>query len=323
MDLTSETLDKLLSTARSASAAPTAIPTPPFPGLSYLSSLHRGDIVEIQGPSGSGKTHLLYYLVCSCILPPHFGGWNRVSVIFDTDGSFDVHRLRALLQRRLTHYFPPHNDTTGQVISVALRNVHLFRPNSSSQLAAGLANLPSYHTSNLPTSEIALLAIDSINAFHWLDRFATERHRSAATPTLAQITLTALRNFHRSHRPIIVIVSWGPGVRAAFQLCKLHLPSFPTLINRGWPFPEAINDTHIPLTHQITLNPAHASPPPRNVAVSEGENEQRMSSLAQHVDILAHVKVAVDQGELLVMQIAQDRVVIRMANDSAPVSEGQ
>ncbi|KAI9460925.1 P-loop containing nucleoside triphosphate hydrolase protein [Lactarius psammicola] len=317
MDLNSESLDKLLSTARSASTAPTAIPTPPFPGLSYLSSLHRGDIVEIQGPSGSGKTHLLYYLVCSCILPPHFGGWNKVSVIFDTDGSFDVHRLRALLQRRLTHYFPSHNDSTGQIISVALRNVHLFRPNSSSQLAAGLANLPSYHTSNLPTSEIALLAIDSINAFHWLDRFSVEQHRSAPVPNLSQITLTALRNFHRSHRPIIVIVSWGPGVRAAFQLCKLHLPS---LMNRGWPFPEAINDSHISLTHQITLDLARA-PPPQNVAAGEDENEQRMSSLVRHVDILARVKVAVDQGELLVMQIAQDRVVIRMADDSAPLSE--
>jgi len=174
---------------------------------------------------------------------------------------------------------------------------------------------------NLPTSEIALLAIDSINAFHWLDRFSVERHRSAPTPNLAQITLTALRNFHRSHRPIIVFVSWGPGVRAAFQLCKLHLPSFPTLMNRSRPFPEAINDSHISLTHQITLNLARVSPPPHNVALGEGEDEQRMSSLVRHVDILAHVKVAVDQGELLVMQISQDRVVIRMADDSAPVSE--
>jgi len=307
---------------RVTATAPTAIPTPPFPGLSYLSSLHRGDIVEIQGPSGSGKTHLLYYLICSCILPPHFGGWNKVSVIFDTDGSFDVHRLQALLQSRLTHYFPSHNDSTGQIISVALRNVHLFRPNNSSQLAAGLVNLPSYHMSNLPTSEIALLAIDSIDAFHWLDRFALERHRSALTHNLSQITLTALRNFHRSHRPIIVIASWGPGVRAAFQLCRLHLPSFPTLMNQGWPCPEAINDTHISLTHQITLDLARASPPPNNVAAGEDRNEQRMLSLVRHVDILAHVKVAVDQGELLVMQISQDRVVIRMVDDSsAPVSE--
>ena len=306
---------------RVTDTAPTAIPTPPFPGFSYLSSLRRGDVVEIQGPSGSGKTHLLYYLVCSCILPPHFGGWNKVSVIFDTDGSFDVHRLRALLESRLTQYFPSHSDSTGQIISVALRNVHLFRPSSSSQLAAGLANLPSYHISNLPTSEIALLAIDSISAFHWLDRFSVERHRSAPTSNLSQITLTALRNFHRSHRPIIVFVSWGPGVRAVFQLCKLQLPSSATLTNRSWPFPEVINETHISLTHQITLNMPRVSPPPYNVAVGEGENEQRMSSLVRHVDILATVKVAVDQGEVLVMQISQDRVVMRMADDSAPVSE--
>jgi hypothetical protein len=48
-----------------------------------------------------------------------------------------------------------------------------------------------------------------------------------------------------------------------------------------------------------------------------------MSSLVRHVDVLANVKVAVDQGERLVMQISQDRVVIRMADDSALVNEEQ
>lgn len=94
-------------------------------------------------------------------------------------------------------------------------------------------------------------------------------------------------------------------------------------MNRAWPLPEAINDTHIALTHQITLELTRASPPPRNVAAGEDENVQRMSSLVRHVDILAHVKVAGDQGELLVMQISQDRVVISMFDDSAPVSEEQ
>ena len=94
-------------------------------------------------------------------------------------------------------------------------------------------------------------------------------------------------------------------------------------MNRSWPFPEAINDTHISLTHQITLDLARASPPPHNVAAGKDENEQRMSSLVRHVDVIAHVKVAVDQGELLVMQISQDRVVIRMADDSASVGEEQ
>lgn len=94
-------------------------------------------------------------------------------------------------------------------------------------------------------------------------------------------------------------------------------------MNRSWPFPEVIHDTHIALTHQITLNLARASPPPHNVAAGDGENEQHMSSLVRHVDVLANVKVAVDQGEHLVMQISQDRVVIRMADDTTPVNEEQ
>jgi len=94
-------------------------------------------------------------------------------------------------------------------------------------------------------------------------------------------------------------------------------------MNRSWPFPEAINDAHIFLTHQITLSPTRASPLPHNVAASGDENAQHMSSLLRHVDILAHVKAAADQSELLVMQITQDQIVITMANESTPVSEEQ
>jgi DNA-repair protein XRCC2 len=303
-------------------AAPTGIPTQPFPGLSYLSSLHRGDIVEIQGPSGSGKTHLLYYLICSCILPLRFGGWNKVSVVFDTDGTFDIHRLQTLLRTRLPPNFPSDPNTPGQIISVALRNVHIFRPKSSSQLAAGLANLSSYHVCNLPTSEIALLAVDSASSFYWLDRLAAERHTSPhlmnpATPlpttsnSPLPTILTALRSFHRSHYPVILILNWVPspisaaGNVPAVQLYKQHLPSSSTLVNRTSLFPD--HGRVMPfLTHQITLDLTRIIP-------SSHSEEQRIASLT-HVDIRVHVKTAVDHTELLLMQINPERVIITMAD---------
>ncbi|KAI0257603.1 hypothetical protein BJV78DRAFT_1278098 [Lactifluus subvellereus] len=312
---------ELLSIARSTSAAPLGIPTPPLSGFSYLSSLHRGDILELLGPSGSGKSHLLYYLICSCILPLRFGGWNKVSVVFDTDGTFDIHRLQTLLRGRLKHNFPSDEHSTGQIISVALRNVHIFRPNSSSQLAAGLANLSTYHMSNLPTSEIALLAIDSVSAFYWLDRFAMEQHNTAPSATVAaqlpthtvhphQTVFTALWTFRRSHCPVVVIVNreigpTGSGVHPAFQLYKQRLPSFP----------DRSDGTHL-LTHQITLNLAHVVP-------SHGTNDgQRTSSVVRRVYIHIQIKTGVDHAESLVMQINPERVVITMPDDAhTPESE--
>jgi len=312
-------------------AAPTGIPTPPLPGLAYLSSLHRGDIVEIKGPSGSGKTHLLYYLICSCILPHRFGGWNKASVVFDTDGTFDVHRLQTLLRARLPRSFPPDENSTGQIISGALRNVHIFRPKSSSQLAAGLANLSSYHIRSLPTSEIALLAIDSVGSFYWLDRFAVEQRMSShlmsvATPpskpsnNALQTILTGLWNFRRSHYPVIVILSWGSSLIStegnvpAFQPHRQFHPFFSTLVNRTSSF----SDSSHPLpTHQITLDLTRGVP-----SSHTAEDKERIVSLERHIDIHVQVKSAVDHAELLHMQINPEQVIITMS-DVADVPDNE
>ncbi|KAH9985403.1 hypothetical protein BJV74DRAFT_886278 [Russula compacta] len=314
-----ETLDVLLSATRSTSAASTGIPTPPLPGF-CLSSLRRGDVVEIQGPSGSGKTHLLYHLICSCILPLRFGGWNKVSVVFDTDGTFDIHRLQTLLRTHLSHSLFADEITTERIISVALRNVHTFRAKSSAQLAAGLANLSLYHMRSLPTSEIALLAIDSASSFHWFDRLATEQRISGRLMSLAtppptpsnnpsQTILTTLWNFRRSHYPVILVLNWGLGPFPAAgnfpaQLYPQLLPPFSTLMNRASFFPDPSHTTPLFLTHQITLDLTRVVPFSHSAA-----DEQRSTSFGRQVDIHVHVKTAVDHADLL-MQIHPEQVII-------------
>lgn len=291
----------------------TAAASTGIPGL----CLRRGDVVEIQGPSGSGKTHLLYHLICSCILPLRLGGWNKISVVFDTDGTFDIHRLQTLLRTRLPHSLLDEN-TTERIISVALRNVHTFRPKSSAQLAAGLANLSLYHMRSLPTSEIALLAIDSASSFHWFDRLAAEQRHliSLATPPPTpsnnpfQTILTALWSFRRSHYPVILILNWGlgpfpaAGNFPALQLYPLLFPHFPTIVNRASLFPDPSHTTPLFLTHQITLDLTRVVPSSHSAA-----DEQRSTSLGRQVDIHVHVKTAVDHAELL-MQIHPEQVII-------------
>lgn len=278
--------------------------------------------MEIQGPSGSGKTHLLYYLICSCILPLRFGGWNKVSVVFDTDDTFDVHRLQTLLRMRLPRNFPSDENAMEQIITVALCNVHVFRPKSSPQLAAGLANLSSYHSRCLPTSEIALLAIDSARSFYWPDRLATEQSQlmNLATPPPTtsnnplQTILTALWSFRRSHHPVIVLLNRGSssmsatGNVPAFQLYKPLFPSFATLVERTSSFPDAGHASSPFLTHQITSDLARVVP-------SSHRAEQGMVSLVRHIDVHVHVKTTgVIHAELLHMQISPEHVSITMAD---------
>jgi DNA-repair protein XRCC2 len=244
--------------------------------------------------------------------------------VFDTDGTFEVHRLQTLLRTRLPHSFPSDETTPGKIISVALRNVHIFRPKSSSQLAAGLANLSSYHVCNLPTSEIALLAVDSASSFYWLDRLAAERHMNPATtlPNNLQTILTALRNFHRSHYPVILILNWVPSLISvagnvpAVQLYKQHLPSSATLVTRTSLFPDHSRTTHLSLTHQITLDLTRVVPSSHSAV-----DEQTTASLpVTRVDVHVHVKTAVDHSELLSMQINPEQVIITTP-DTAYTSE--
>ncbi len=238
--------------------------------------------------------------------------------MFDTDGTLDVHRLQTLLRTRLPHSFPSDEGTPGQIISAALRNVHIFRPKSSSQLAAGLANLSSYHVCNLPTSEIALLAVDSASSFYWPDRLTAERHTphlmspAAPPPTTSnnplQTILTALWSFHRSHHPVILVLNWIPspisaaGNLPAVQLYKRHLLSSSTLVSRTHSRP-----MHF-LTHRITLDLTRGVPSSHNAV-----DEQGKASLS-HVDIHVHVKTAVDHTEQLLMQIKPEQVIITLAD---------
>ena len=279
--------------------------------------------MEIEGPSGSGKTHLLYYLICSCVLPHRFGGWNKVSVVFDADGVFDIHRLQTLLRARLPHSCD--ESIREQIISVALRNVHIFRPKSSPQLAAGLANLSSYHRRCLLTSEIALLAIDSARSFYWPDRLTAEQSHVTnivtPPPTTSnnphQAILTALWSFRRSHYPIIVILNWGPSLTSnvpAFQLYK------PFLRSRSSSSPDYSHATTPFLTHQITLSSTRVEPSSDSVA-----NERGIVTLARHNDVNVHIKTAVNRNdlELLHMQINPEEVIITMADVAyAADSEG-
>ena len=130
-----------------------------------------------------------------------------------------------------------------------LENLHIFRPTSSLQLAITLLHLPRYHAteSRLRDKEIGLLAIDSLSAFYWRDRYTLEQLRDAADgssqnlpPNQLYYVVKALRAFRTSHRPVMLLNNWGLNAFAkptasgepASPFYRQHLHPFPAPFER-------------------------------------------------------------------------------------------
>jgi hypothetical protein len=141
--------------------------------------------------SAAGKTSLCYLLTTLAVLPQVYSGKRQGVVWFDTDGRLSAARLRSVLMNHLITHFPTLSSCESDAIcNEALRHVHLFRPQSSSQLVSSLVSLPDYllgtgrsttHLSALRS--IGLIVLDSATAFHWQDRFETEIARFEALGT--------------------------------------------------------------------------------------------------------------------------------------------
>lgn len=222
--------------------------------------LNRGDVVEIQGPAASGKSHFIYHLLATCVLPPSFnlaevGGWACAAVLVDADGKFSIKRFRHLLLARLSKSIPvtsglstPSSDghAVEELVVQCLSRLHIFRPQSSAQVATTLMHLPEYHSAHpsLRSEEIGLLAVDSLSAFYWSDRFLAEQWRSvdkssSADPTepvspMRQITI-ALQRVRALRGPLTVLANWGlnpskgsVNVGEPYPLYKQHLHPFPS-----------------------------------------------------------------------------------------------
>ncbi|KAJ7783907.1 hypothetical protein DFH07DRAFT_948896 [Mycena maculata] len=269
-DIPSEQIFSLLTAVRTAVPPPRRVPIPDFPLLNW------GDVLEIQGPSASGKTHLLYSLLATCIMPSshHFidlGGWGKGAVVFDTDGTFDTRQFHSLLLCAFSRSRISPDDIQHLAAS-CLRKLHVFCPGSTAQLAASIAHLPAYHTAHIPDTDIALVAVDSLSAFYWSDRFTAEQMRPLALPnssTPLQHVLTALQAFRVSHNPITLLTNWGltlaENTNGMPPMYKQHLPFFPSFPALPGSHNNVPSDILLPLTHHITLHltpipPFHSNP---------------------------------------------------------------
>lgn len=269
------------------------------------SSLNGGDLIEVQGPPASGKTHFLYHLIITSILPSTVldvssGSWDKAAVIFDTDGTFSLFRLRELLLSRLSSLLKAklQNDThpvlLETIAKTSLARVHVFQPTSSVQLAASLLNLPNYHVEHLPEDTIGLVAVDSISSFYWPDRFTAEQINSMdekggnnRSNPLHHVLLS-IERLRVSHGPVIILTNWGlnPLTKqtresAPTMFYKQHLNPF---LNLAPPFSAEEHDvtsrrTNIgprnSLTHHITLPFVPITPFVPGASIEEVQTQEK------------------------------------------------
>ncbi|KAJ4489390.1 hypothetical protein C8J55DRAFT_505005 [Lentinula edodes] len=303
-EIHSEPLQTLLSTARCEESIPLNIHASEPDALDHSmrqgmpSNFPRlGDVLEIQGPPASGKSHLLYLLMIICIIPTTYastslGGWGKVTILYDTGATFDLARFKQLLTSHLATALKNKDSNDIQIlVKRSLQNLHIFRPCSSIQLAATLFRLPSYHQINLPDSEIGILAIDSMSAFCWADRFTAEQLRATPTSRVNEShnplkhVIVALQRFHHTHKPLIVFTNWDltPEViedeRGSFSY-RQHLNPPPALFpavevsaTSGDSFANAL-----PLTFHITLSMAKVPQFPVDLSFTDTSSQRSFAS---------------------------------------------
>ncbi|XP_022726022.1 DNA repair protein XRCC2 homolog isoform X2 [Durio zibethinus] len=165
-----------------------------------LPPLHRvplrvGNIVEIVGPSPSAKTHILIQAAITCILPRqwkgvNYGGLGHLAMFLDLDCRFDISRFSDLLNHRIMEAAngsssevdcqikeseaqnattKPYNE---ELFASCMRRFLYIRCYDSSEFLATLKTLHYRLQKERETHgvNVHVLLIDSIGAFHWIDR---------------------------------------------------------------------------------------------------------------------------------------------------------
>jgi hypothetical protein len=196
-------------------------------------------VIEIIGTSTcSGKTHLLYYIAALSVLPSSFEGQNlrgrgAAVVIFDTDGRFDVRRLRQVMKHHVDQCLHGQQEQTQleeagvsdkveKLLHSALFHAHIFRPQSSASWLSTLQSLSKYllQSQDHFSSGRALSAVllDSVSAFFWQDRQNEAAYQydapslSDSTSTFNQIyssLVKELRDIQSRFDCTIVATNWG------------------------------------------------------------------------------------------------------------------
>ncbi|KAI9085040.1 hypothetical protein K1719_033032 [Acacia pycnantha] len=187
--------------------------------------LHRvplrvGNVVELIGPSPSAKTHILSQTAISCILPERwndveYGGLDRLVVFIDLDCRFDIMRLSEMLNYRIMEVEGvvdgDHHSTLYNLCMSRFLYIHCYNSFEFLQTLKTLHYRLQKEEEAHGISSLMLM-IDSIGAFHWVDRataFLPPRDSSRKNlfpQTVSEAVVQEIKKITQMH-PMLVIAT--------------------------------------------------------------------------------------------------------------------
>ncbi|KAL1324390.1 hypothetical protein AAHE18_13G086100 [Arachis hypogaea] len=137
--------------------------------------LRLGNVIEIFGPSPSAKTQILIQVAINCVLPKEwngvrYGGFDHSVLFLDLDCRFDISRFSQMLTHRIMEGNAI-GDCDKTLYDLCMQRFLYARCSNSFEF---LQTLKSLHYRLKREKDhgvsVQLLLIDSIGAFHWVDR---------------------------------------------------------------------------------------------------------------------------------------------------------
>ncbi|XP_028766933.1 DNA repair protein XRCC2 homolog isoform X2 [Neltuma alba] len=201
--------------ARVSMARPFLLPPP----------LHRvplrvGNVVELIGPSPSAKTHILTQTAINCILPKRwndveYGGLDRLVVFVDLDCRFDIMRLSEMLNYRIMEFEGAvdgdHNKSLHDLCMSRFLYIHCYNSFEFLQTLKTLHYRLQKEEEAHGVSSLMLM-IDSIGAFHWVDRATTflprrdSSRKNLSPQTLSEAVVREIKIVIQMH-PMLIIAT--------------------------------------------------------------------------------------------------------------------
>ncbi|XP_056168988.1 DNA repair protein XRCC2 homolog [Syzygium oleosum] len=198
----------------------TSRPSFALPPPLHRAPLRAGNVVEIAGPSPSAKTQILVQAAVSCILPKerngvHYGGLGHSVLYIDLDCRFDVSRLVEMLRHRIVQVNGCSSTADNEeILKLSMRQFSYIRCYDSFELLATLKTLHHWLEKEKKSDGIGghFLMIDSIGAFHWVDRASTslplggKNRKCLSLQNVLEVVVEDLRKLLSVH-PMLVIVT--------------------------------------------------------------------------------------------------------------------
>ncbi|XP_053962935.1 DNA repair protein XRCC2 [Anastrepha ludens] len=126
-------------------------------------------LIEISGSSEAGKSMLLWRLMARCLTPTYFGGRNCDIIFIDLQHKFDMEHFARQIKRLVSSSGEQYTTTElEEVVEKSLESIHLLNCYNSKDFDVALEFADGLL---LKHSDCAMIAIDGLDRFYWLDTY--------------------------------------------------------------------------------------------------------------------------------------------------------